>query len=126
MNKVWTDTEKQYVIDNAGLMTDEAGSLALSQLTHREVTREAWRKQRQKLGIKKKAGRGVCELAETKTVPGLNGNVTYRPSVWDKADKLPNVMCYGVPGYVNPELWPERTEAMTQEDVKRLVGASAS
>lgn len=125
MNKVWTDTEKQYVRDNSGIMTDDEGALALSQLTKRVVTREAWRKQRQKLGIKKKAGRGVCELAETRTVPGLNGEVKYRPSAWNKADKLPNVMCYGEPAYVNPELWPRGADSMTQEDVKRLVGASA-
>lgn len=123
MNRVWTEVEREFVRKNAGNLTDEHGARKLGELVRRDITKEAWRKQRQKLGIKKKPGRGVCELESERTVPGLNGQVTYSPDAWS-GEKPPNVMCYGKPAYVKPELWPEGSDHLTQEDVKRLMDRS--
>jgi len=64
VNKVWTETEKLFIRDTANHMTDEQGSSELSRITGRLITVDAWRKQRQKLGIKKKPGRGICAVVE--------------------------------------------------------------
>lgn len=64
MNQVWTEKEREYVKLNAGYMTDQQMAAALSRITQRKVTLQAVRKQRQKLGIKKRHGRGVCEIAK--------------------------------------------------------------
>lgn len=64
MNEVWTETEKNFIKDTANRLTDEAGAIELSKVAGRTITVDAWRKQRQKLGIKKKPGRGVCVVVE--------------------------------------------------------------
>lgn len=63
MHKVWTDVETSFITNNAGIITDAVGAAQLSNLTGRPVSVHAWRKQRQKLGIRKLPGRGVCKLA---------------------------------------------------------------
>ena len=72
MNQVWTPVEEQFIKHNAGLLTDEVGAAQLSKIVGREVTVSAWRKKRQQLGLRKKPGRGVCEL-ETPTTDCENG-----------------------------------------------------
>ena len=64
MNQVWSEAEKAFIRDSAGRLTDEAGSIELSKVCGRVVTVNAWRKQRQKMGIKKNPGRGVCSVKE--------------------------------------------------------------
>ena len=64
MNQIWTEAEKQFVMDSAGTLTDEAGAIELSKVCGRIVTTNAWRKQRQKMGIKKNPGRGVCSVKQ--------------------------------------------------------------
>jgi len=67
MNSVWNEVERQFIRDNAGKITDEEGARLLSEIAGRAITIHAWRKQRQKLGLKKAPGRGVCKLdKETK------------------------------------------------------------
>ena len=122
MNRVWTDVEREFVRQNAGNLTDEEGARKLSDLVRRTITKESWRKQRQKLGIKKKPGRGICELEQMKTVVGLNGDVTYDPSQWP--NRKPNVMCYGRPDYVDPNLWPDGSDHIPQAEVQRLIERS--
>ena len=65
MNQVWTETERQFIKDSAGTLTDEAGAVELSKVCGRIVTINAWRKQRQKMGIKKNPGRGICSVKES-------------------------------------------------------------
>tara|TARA_R110002074_G_scaffold174354_8_gene337358 strand:- start:451 stop:663 length:213 start_codon:yes stop_codon:yes gene_type:complete len=65
MNQVWTETERQFIKDSAGTLTDEAGAVELSKVCGRIVTVNAWRKQRQKMGIKKNPGRGICSVKES-------------------------------------------------------------
>ncbi len=65
MNQVWTEAEKQFIRDSAGRLTDEAGSIELSKVCGRIITVNAWRKQRQKMGIRKNPGRGVCSVKES-------------------------------------------------------------
>ena len=64
MNKVWTNEEKDFIRNNAGMMTDKVLSIKLSQITGRRVSLQSVRKQRQKMGISKQPGRGVCALVE--------------------------------------------------------------
>jgi hypothetical protein len=63
MNQIWTDTEKEFIRQNAGILTDQQGANQLSEISGRNITVNAWRKQRQKLKLAKKPGRGVCQLA---------------------------------------------------------------
>ena len=64
MNQVWSQAEKEFIKDAADRLTDEAGAIELSKVCGRIVTVNAWRKQRQKMGIKKNPGRGVCSVKE--------------------------------------------------------------
>ena len=64
MNKVWTEEEKQFISNNANTMTDKVLSAKLSQITNRNITLQAVRKQRQKMGIAKQPGRGICAIVE--------------------------------------------------------------
>ena len=64
MNQVWTEAERQFIKDSAGTLTDEAGAIELSKVCGRIITVNAWRKQRQKMGIKKNPGRGVCSVRQ--------------------------------------------------------------
>jgi len=64
MNKVWSEVEKDYIRQNAGTMTDAVIAANLSQNTGRKVSLQAVRKQRQKMKIAKKPGRGICALMQ--------------------------------------------------------------
>lgn len=64
MNRVWTEQETEFVRQNAGILTDKEGSERLSRITGRNVTLHSWRKQRQKIGISKMPGRGICKIKE--------------------------------------------------------------
>ena len=64
MNKIWTNIEKQYIRDNAGKKKDRELAEELSSITKRNISLQAVRKQRQKMGISKAHGRGVCEIVE--------------------------------------------------------------
>ena len=66
MNQIWSEAERQFIRENAGILTDKAGSEQLTRITGRKVTIHAWRKQRQKMGISKKdlppSGSTVTEI----------------------------------------------------------------
>jgi hypothetical protein len=62
MNQVWSEGERNFIRENAGHLTDKQGAAKLSRLVGRNITVNAWRKQRQKMGISKKPGRGVCKV----------------------------------------------------------------
>lgn len=62
MNKVWNHEDRQFIMSNANDMTDEQLAKYFTNRLNRNVTLHAVRKQRQKLGLTKKPGRGVCEL----------------------------------------------------------------
>jgi hypothetical protein len=62
MNKVWSEAEKQFIVQNASTMKDDEIAARLTQITGRKVSLQAVRKQRQKMGITKKPGRGVCAV----------------------------------------------------------------
>ena len=64
MNKVWTEQEKTFIRENAAMMTDKVLAIKLSQITGRNVTLQAVRKQRQAMGISKQPGRGICALVK--------------------------------------------------------------
>jgi len=63
MNVKWSENEKNFIRDNAYRMKDQEIADALTEQSGRQVTLQAVRKMRQNLGVKKKAGRGICGLA---------------------------------------------------------------
>ena len=62
MNIKWTDEDRQFIKDNAAFMKDADIAKELTEKTGRKVTLDAVRKVRQKLGIKKRHGRGICRV----------------------------------------------------------------
>ena len=62
MNCIWSNSEKQFIRDNAEVMKDEEIVTQLSRITGRTISLQALRKQRRKLGIIKCQGRGVCKI----------------------------------------------------------------
>ena len=65
MNIKWTDDERQFIKDNAAFMKDKELAEKISDMSGRKVTLDAVRKVRQKLGIKKKQGRGICGIQKS-------------------------------------------------------------
>lgn len=60
MNRVWSDAERAFIKANAATMKDKELADKLASMTGRKVSLQALRKQRQKLSIAKKPGRGIC------------------------------------------------------------------
>lgn len=58
----WSDSEKEFVRQNAGLLKDEEIAASLSRLTGHAFTLYAVRKIRKQLGIHKQRGRGVNRI----------------------------------------------------------------
>ena len=67
MNIKWTEDEKDYIRENAATMKDIDIADNLTIKSGRKITLDAVRKVRQKLGIIKKPGRGVCGVVYDKT-----------------------------------------------------------
>jgi len=67
MNQVWTNGEKAFIRDNADRMIDKELAAQLTKTSGRTVTIQAIRKQRQKLGIQKARGRGICAVVQKKS-----------------------------------------------------------
>ena len=62
MNKVWSEMEKQFIRENAAVLSDAVGAAKLSLIVSRDITVHSYRKQRQGMGLRKKPGRGICSL----------------------------------------------------------------
>ncbi len=62
MNIKWTDAEKKYIRDNAHRLKDVELAEHISKSSGRHVSLQAVRKMRQKLGVKKQSGRGICKI----------------------------------------------------------------
>lgn len=60
MNIKWSETEKSFIRENAHRLKDAEIAAELTASSGRQVTLQSVRKMRQKLGIKKLSGRGVC------------------------------------------------------------------
>jgi len=60
MNIKWTIADKNFIRHNAHRLKDSEIADQLTSNSGRVFTLESVRKMRQKLGIKKQAGRGVC------------------------------------------------------------------
>jgi hypothetical protein len=72
MNYRWTDAELNFIKANVALMKDDALAAALTRLCGRVVTVHALRHVRTRLGLRKRPGRGRCELQVIK--PSLPGS----------------------------------------------------
>jgi hypothetical protein len=66
MNKTWSEAEKQFIRENATKIKDSDIAKMLSSNTGRKISIQSVRKQRQKLGLLKASGRGLCQLREKK------------------------------------------------------------
>jgi len=64
MNRVWSDEERSFIRNNADSLRDSDIAAHLSKIAGRNVSLQAVRKQRQKMGIAKKPGRGICEVVQ--------------------------------------------------------------
>ncbi len=64
MNIKWTMKDKQFVREHAANIKDKDLAKELSVRNQRNISLDAVRKLRQRLGIIKKSGRGRCELEE--------------------------------------------------------------
>ncbi len=62
MGKRWTQDEQNFVRENAHKFTDVELARQLTQFTGREISFSYTRKLRQRLGIRKLPGRGVCAI----------------------------------------------------------------
>lgn len=65
--KLWGDVENTYIVEHAATKKDAELAYGLEVLTGRKVSVQGVRKQRQKLGVVKVAGRGMCKLRPTQT-----------------------------------------------------------
>ena len=75
MNIKWTQEEKEFIRENAAFMKDRELAQRLTDKSGRRVTVDALRKVRQKLGVKKRHGRGICALVYSpieEEEPGLS------------------------------------------------------
>jgi hypothetical protein len=68
MNVKWSENDKKFIRENAHCMKDQEIADALTNATGRKVTLQAVRKMRQKMGVKKQPGRGICGLVEEKQI----------------------------------------------------------
>ena len=62
MNVTWTPAEKLFIQQNADKFTDDTLTVELNKMSQRNISKAAVRKARHRMGIKKKPGRGKCEL----------------------------------------------------------------
>lgn len=53
MNIKWTTAEKQFIGENASKLSDREGAIQLSARSRRPISKSAYRKERQRLGISK-------------------------------------------------------------------------
>ena len=64
MNIKWSAEDKQFIKERAADLKDKELAIQLSLRNGRPVSLGAIRKLRQRLGITKKCGRGICALEE--------------------------------------------------------------
>ena len=62
MNRKWTESERRFIVENAHRLTDNEIADRLTVSTGRSISVNAVRKTRQRLGIIKQSGRGICKL----------------------------------------------------------------
>jgi len=64
MNIKWDSKDRQFIREHAAHTKDKDLAKQLSLYKGREISIDAIRKLRQRLGIIKKSGRGICELKD--------------------------------------------------------------
>jgi len=65
MNIKWSPEDRQFIRDNAHCMKDKDIAAEITLRSGRFVSLGAVRKMRQRMGVTKKSGRGVCKLRES-------------------------------------------------------------
>ena len=65
MNIKWSAEDRQFIKDNAHCMKDKDIAAEITLRSGRLVSLGAVRKMRQRMGVTKKSGRGVCKLRES-------------------------------------------------------------
>ena len=72
MNKVWTEQERDVIRQYAAVMHDGQLADKISALRNKSVSIQAVRKQRQKMGIHKAKGRGVCRVVDMPNITPIS------------------------------------------------------
>jgi hypothetical protein len=72
----WTSEAKDFIRGHAAILKDDELAASLSLLTGRSISTHAVRKARARLGLKKKQGRGRCELSSAVPAHGINLRLT--------------------------------------------------
>ncbi len=75
----WTPEVVEFIKENAATLKDKELAEKVSELVGKPVSLQSVRKQRQKVGIVKAAGRGKCEVATISTSnngPGTTSTTT--------------------------------------------------
>ena len=62
MNRKWTESERRFIVEKAHRLTDNDIADRLTRSTGRSISVNAVRKTRQRRGIIKQSGRGICKL----------------------------------------------------------------
>jgi ribosomal protein S13 len=66
---VFTQEERDFVRDNASILTDKQGAIKLSETLGKAMSVNTYRSIRHELGIKKARGRGVCRIVTAEATP---------------------------------------------------------
>jgi hypothetical protein len=62
MNIQWSDAENNFIKENAGIFKDTQLVMEIQRVFGKQVKLHQVTKQRQRLGIKKQKGRGICKV----------------------------------------------------------------
>lgn len=93
----WTPEVVQFIKDNAATLKDKELAEKVSELVGKPVSLQSVRKQRQKVGVVKAAGRGKCAVVKT--------SLPIPEALLNQLDEI----AVTVPGAANPIL-PSTTE----------------
>lgn len=72
MHKTWTEVENEFIRTNAHILKDEVLTAKLNEFNGKNLSVQAVRKHRKKLGIFKLSGRGYCRLRGEKKEDEIN------------------------------------------------------
>jgi hypothetical protein len=62
MNQKYTRNEKEWIIQQAGTLKDKEAVIEFNKITGKNMSLVAYRRLRNRLGVKKKSGRGISEV----------------------------------------------------------------
>lgn len=92
VTKIWTPEEIEYVKNHSNDMTDEELARNLNHIYENRRTFSAVRKVRQRMGIAKASGRGVCKVTKMDE-KSVEDKITLNKSIIAKEENI-NIIKY--------------------------------